>query len=111
MNLRVHGDNILECEHAARIIAAALGGREPLQLDLNGRLQRWRGTRTSRKGHSSCRGTYWAETPTRHALSGRMERTRESKIGAGQSEMAYSSRYAMAQNGHNSGNGDFPKAA
>lgn len=34
MNLRVHGDNVLECEHAARIIAAALGGREPLQLRL-----------------------------------------------------------------------------
>lgn len=25
MNLRIHGDNILECEHAARVIAASLG--------------------------------------------------------------------------------------
>src|SRR5208337_726956 len=30
MKLRVHGDNILECEHAVRIIAAALGGEKPL---------------------------------------------------------------------------------
>lgn len=34
MKLRIHGDNILECERAVRIIATALGDARPLQLRL-----------------------------------------------------------------------------
>src|SRR5689334_14187114 len=36
MKLRVHGDNVLECERAVRIIAAALGDNRALVPQLSG---------------------------------------------------------------------------